>query len=154
MLDTPEITQTANRLTAVIPLTIPRAEIRNVMGPGIGELMATFARQGIAPAGTWFTHHFRMDPGVFDFEIGVPVSAPVAPAGRVKQSRWPAMRVARTVYHGDYEGLGAAWREFDAWISSKGLAAAPDLWECYLVGPESSADPAAWRTELSRPLIG
>jgi hypothetical protein len=27
------------------------------------------------------------------------------------------------------------------------------LWECYLSGPESSTDPAAWSTELNRPLL-
>ena len=32
MIDTPQITQTAAQLTAIIPLTIPREEIRNVMG--------------------------------------------------------------------------------------------------------------------------
>jgi hypothetical protein len=51
MLDAPQITQTADQLTAFIRLTIPRKEIRNVMGPGIGELMAAVAAQGIAPAG-------------------------------------------------------------------------------------------------------
>jgi hypothetical protein len=45
MIDTPQITQTATQLTAIIRLTIPRAEIRNVMGPGIGELMAAVAAQ-------------------------------------------------------------------------------------------------------------
>ena len=62
------------------------------------------------------------------------------------------MKVAQTVYHGDYEGLPAAWSEFDAWIKAQGHSPAPDLWECYAVGPESSPDPATWRTELSRPL--
>jgi uncharacterized protein (DUF427 family) len=74
MLDKPRIVQTAVQPAAVIRLTIPRAEIRNVMGPGHRELMAALAAQGIAPAGPWFSHHFRMDPDVFDFEIGIPVS--------------------------------------------------------------------------------
>jgi len=30
----------------------------------------------------------------------------------------------------------------------------PDLWERYLTGPESNPDPATWRTELNRPLLG
>jgi effector-binding domain-containing protein len=152
MLDTPQITQTAAQLTAVIRLTIPREEIRNVMGLGIGELMTAVAVQGIATAGPWFTHHLRMDPDTFDFEIGVPVTAPVAAAGRMKPGRWPATMVARTVYHGAYEGLGAAWRGLDAWIAANGHTACPDLWECYVAGPESSPDPAAWRTELNRPV--
>jgi len=154
MLDTPQITQTDAQLTAIIHLTIPREEIRNVMGPGIGELMAAVAAQGIAPTGPWFTHHLRMAPDIFDFEIGVPVNAPVAAAGRVKAGELPATRVARTVYHGAYEGLAAAWAEFDAWIAAEGHTAGPDLWECYVAGPESNPDPATWRTELNRPLTG
>jgi effector-binding domain-containing protein len=154
MLDTPKITQTAAQLTAIIRLTIPRAEIRNVMGPGMGELMAAVAAQGIAPAGPIFSHHLRMDPNTFDFEIGVPVKTPVVAAGRVKPGQLPATRVARTTFHGDYEGLGAAWGEFNAWIVAKGHTPSPDLWECYVAGPESSPDPANWRTELNRPLTG
>jgi effector-binding domain-containing protein len=154
MLDAPQITQTAAQRTAVIRLTIPREEIRNVMGPGISELMATVAAQGVAPAGPWFSHHLRMDPEVFDFEIGVPVTAPVAPAGRVAPGELPAARVARTVYHGPYEGLPDAWGEFMAWIEAEGLEPAAGLWEVYAVGPESSSEPADWRTELNRPLLG
>jgi len=153
MLDTPKIAETAVQLTAIIPLTIPRAEIQAVMGPGIGELMAAVAAQGLTPTGAWFTHHRRMDPDVFDFEIGVPVSAPVAAIGRVRPSQLPATKVARTVYQGPYEGLGDAWGAFEAWIAKNGHKAAPNLWECYVAGPESGSDPRAWRTELNRPLL-
>src|SRR5437868_5047074 len=154
MIDTPKITQSAAQLTAVIRLTIPREEIRNVMGPGIGELMATIAAQNVAPSGPVFSHHFRMAPDIFDFEVGVPVTKPVSPAGRVMPGNLAATTVARTVYHGAYEGLGAAWGEFDAWIKANGHTAGPDLWECYVAGPESNPDPATFRTELNRPVIG
>jgi effector-binding domain-containing protein len=154
MLDTPKITQTTAQHAAVIRLTIPREEIQSVMGPAIGEVMAAVAAQGIAPAGPVFSHHFRMDPGIVDFEVGVPVAAPVSAAGRVKAGELPAATVARTVYHGPYEGLGPAWAEFDAWIAAEGYTPAPDLWECYVAGPESSPDSANWRTELNRPLKG
>jgi effector-binding domain-containing protein len=154
MLDTPQIIQTSAQLTATIRLTIPRDEIRNVMGPGIGELMAAVAAQGISPAGPWFKHHLRMDPDIFDFEISVPVTAPVTAVGRVRPGQLPAAKVARTVYHGGYEGLGAAWGEFDAWIEAEGHTPGSDLWECYVAGPETNPDPATWRTELNRPLTG
>ena len=153
MIDTPQITQTTAHLTAIIHLTIPRAEIRNVMGPGLQELLAAVAAQGIATTGPWFGHHLKMDPEIFDFEIGVPVAAPVAAVGRVQPGRLPATTVARTVYHGGYEGLGAAWGEFQAWIAAAGHTPAADLWECYLAGPESGPDPATWRTELNKPLV-
>jgi len=46
-------------------------------------------------------------------------------AGRMKAGQLRATKVARTTYHGAYEGLGAAWAEFDAWIAGKGLT--PEL---------------------------
>lgn len=153
MLDTPHITQTTAQHTAIIHLTIPREEIRNVMGPGLGELMSTVAAQGITPTGPWFTHHLRMAEDIWDFEISVPVSAPVTAAGRVQPGQRPAMRVAQTVYHGPYEGLGDAWGDFLDWVAANGHTPAPDLYECYTVGPESSPDPANWRTELTKPLL-
>jgi effector-binding domain-containing protein len=154
MIDTPRILNSAALRTAVIRLTVPRSQIQNVMGPAIGEAIATASAQGVGPAGPVFSRHFRMDPEVFDFEVGVPVSAPCAPAGRVQPGELPATRVVRTVYHGGYEGLGAAWSEFDAWIRAEGIVTGTEFWECYAAGPESGPDPAAWRTELTRPLAG
>ncbi|MES2901220.1 MAG: GyrI-like domain-containing protein [Pseudomonadota bacterium] len=139
--------------TAVIHLTIPRADIRTVMGPGIGELMAVVQAQGIGPTGSWFSHHLTMHPDTFDFEIGVPVSGPVTPSGRVRPGSLPAGRVARTILVGDYSGLGEGWASFREWIGKQGLQAAPDLWEVYTKGPESDPDPASWRTELNQPLL-
>jgi effector-binding domain-containing protein len=139
---------------AILHVTVPRERIREVMGPGLEEVRKAIAAQGAGEAGPWFTHHLRMDPAAFDFEIGVPVSSPVAPAGRVMPGELPAARVARAVYCGPYERLGEAWGEFDAWVAREGHTARGDLWETYLTGPESGADPALFRTELSRPLSG
>lgn len=152
MIDTPTIAESAAQPTAVVHLTIPRERIRDEMGPAREEVMRTLAAQGVTPAGPWFSRHFRMDPATFDFEVGVPVRAPIAPAGRVVSSSLPAARVARTTYRGGYEGLGEGWGEFEAWIAREGLAHDGSLWEIYAAGPESGADPASWRTELYRPL--
>lgn len=152
MIDEPKIVTTEVQRAAVLHLTIPRNKIQEAMGPGYNELMSTLQAQGISPTGPWFSHHFRMDPNVFDFEIGVPVSADVTPSGRVKPGQLPAARVARTTYRGGYEGLGPAWGEFDAWLKQEGHATAGDLWEVYAAGPETGPDASNYRTELNRPL--
>jgi effector-binding domain-containing protein len=154
MLDKPQIVETSTQKTAVVHLTIPRSEIREAMGPGYRELIAVLAEQGVAPTGPWFSHHLRMDPKVFDFEIAVPVASAITPVGRVAPGELPAATVVRTVYHGEYEGLASAWSEFDSWIADEGLTVGPDLWEVYTKGPESGPDPATWATELNRPLVG
>jgi effector-binding domain-containing protein len=152
MIAPPEVVQTTEQPTAIIRLTIPRSEIRNVMGPGYQELMATVAAQGITPTGPWFTHHLRMDPEVFDFELGVPIAAPITPAGRVVAGSLPATSVARTIYTGGYEGLSDAWAEFDTWLTANGHAPGPNLWESFVAGPETGPNPETWCTELNRPL--
>jgi len=150
MLEEMHVTQTRPQPIALIRLTIPRAEIRNMMGPARQELAAVLAQQGLTPAGPGFCHHFRMSPQVFDFEVCVPVPAPVTASGRVQPGLLPAMTVASAIYRGPYEGLGSAWPEFDAWIHSQGRQTGPELWEHYLSGPERSANPADWQTEFWR----
>ena len=152
MLEKPTIADVSAQKAAVIHVTIPRSKIQEAMGPGINELMSTLKEQGIEPAGPWFSHHLRMDPEVFDFELGVPVSTDVKPAGRVKPGQLPAARVARATYRGGYEGLGSAWGEFDAWLEKEGHTSAGDLWEVYAAGPETGPDSSNYRTELNRPL--
>jgi effector-binding domain-containing protein len=152
MIDSPTIVETSAQQAAMIRLTIPKADIRIVMGPAIQEVSAAATAQGIGPTGPWFSHHLRIVPDVWDFEVCVPVSAPVKSVGRVEPCLVPVFTAARTVYHGGYEGLGAAWGEFDAWIKDNGHTPAIDLWERYLKGPESGANAAEFRTELTRPL--
>jgi effector-binding domain-containing protein len=158
MIETPEITHSQDQNYACLHLTVPREEIRMVMGPGIREVYTAIAAQGIPPAGPWFTHHLKRPDATFDFEICVPVNAPIAAAGGVKAGIWPSMRVARTVYHGDYdkgeyEGLAGAWPKFMEWIAEQRFTTTEDLWERYLVGPETSGNPGDWRTELNRQLL-
>jgi uncharacterized protein YndB with AHSA1/START domain/effector-binding domain-containing protein len=153
ILDPPQILQTAVQSTAVIHLTIPRSEIQKVMGPGLNELRATLAAQGIAARGPWFTRHLKMDPQIFDFEIGLCVDQPVTAQGRVAPGQLPGGTVARTVYRGPYEGLHSAWSEFGKWIAAHGHQGGPSLWETYLTDPSTNPDPSTYRTELTKPLV-
>ena len=68
--------------------------------------------------------------------ICVPVRAPVDAVRRVSPGE--AAKVARTVYHGSYRDLCAAWGEFKAWIAANGHDPRPNLYECYVAGPESN----------------
>ena len=152
MIESPQLTRFEPAPTAVIRLRIPRDQMPQVFGPAVEEIMSSLAKQGIQPAGAMFAHHFGMEPGMFDFELGVPVERPIVASGRVQPGERPAVRVARTVYQGPYEGLPEAWGKFHAWVESNGHAYAPDIWECYVEGPHSQSDPALYRTELNRPL--
>ncbi len=152
MIDVPELLTTTPQQYACIPLTIPLSAMREEIGSGCAELSATLRAQGLAPAGPWFTHHFRRPTDTFDFEICFPVATPVSPAGRVEPGLWAATRVARTVYHGNYAELPHAWGEMSAWLQNQGLAGREEFWEVYLTGPTEDPAPDHWRTQLNWPL--
>lgn len=154
MIETPRIVTMAGQQVAAIHISTPRSEMRQVMGPGLQEAMAAARSQGVGPTGAWFAHHHAITPERFDFDICVPVSAPVEPVGRVRPWARPTLDAVCTVYQGPYERLGEAWQAFDDWIAAKDLRTASDLYERYLAGPESTPDAAQYRTELSRPLVG
>jgi effector-binding domain-containing protein len=152
-VDQPNIVKTVAQKTAVVHIITPRERIRSVLGAGYRELMETISKQGIKPTGPWFTHHLRVDPDIFDLEIGVPVPTVISPDGRVIASELPATTVVRTIYHGDYERLEDAWAEFDQWVTANGYQLEESFFETYLVGPEASTDPDQWQTELKRKLL-
>ena len=62
------------------------------------------------------------------------------------------LTVVRAVHRGPYEQLGDSWGRLMTWMAEHGHQAAADLWESYLVGPESEPDATAFRTQLDRPL--
>jgi effector-binding domain-containing protein len=153
MLETPHLTDTTPLYVAKVPVTTPRDAMQHVIGPAISEVYAAVMSQGRTPAGPWFTHHLRVPTEVFDFEACVPVDKPITAAGRVLPGEWPATRVARVVYQGPYEGLGEAWGTFIKWVDAQGHTRRGDLYERYLVGPDSTQDSSAFRTELNQPLV-
>jgi effector-binding domain-containing protein len=152
MIDTPLIVQCVQQRTAAIRVTKPRNEIGQVFPAAVSELMAALRSQGIGAIGPLLSYHLKLPTEVFDFEIGVPVDRDVKASGRVFSSELPAAKVARTVYHGPMEGLGAAWAELRTWMTANGYTAQPLMWESYLVGPAANPDPSTWQTELNWPL--
>ncbi|MFO0723081.1 MAG: GyrI-like domain-containing protein [Myxococcota bacterium] len=153
MIEAPELVELPIQPVARIHLDIPSSEIRSVMGPGIREIYETLGAQGIKPAGAWLTHHLQKPGERFVFEICVPIAGNLKPSGRVEPGNLRATKAARALYTGPYEGLGNAWGQHLRAIEAKGWKTAEDLWEVYLVGPESTQDESKYQTELVRPLL-
>lgn len=153
MLELTEIVDLPEQAVAVLPLLVPRHDIRHAMVAGRAELKAALAQQGVEPVGPWVSHHLRLDRQVFDFEIALPIASPFTAQGRARAGSLPAIRAARGVYCGPYEGLANAWQAFDDWILAQGWIPGPGLREYYLTGPDSQAAPQDWRTQLVRPVL-
>jgi len=96
-----------------------------------------------------FSYHHRRPSDTFDFEIGFPVERSVKAVGRVRNSTLPAVKVARAVYQGPYEGLAQAWSALQEWVRRNGHGETGRFWESYLNDPSRLQDPAEYRTELN-----
>jgi effector-binding domain-containing protein len=152
VIDTPHIVTTTALNTAKIYAKIPTSTIQQEMGKLVQELLQSVKAQEVEITGPWFTHHFQRPEEFFDFEVCVPVASEVKASGRMEPGVWPAMKVARTIYHGAYQGLPPAWGEFMAWIESNDVKITGEIWERYLVNPDSEKDSSKWETELNLPI--
>ncbi len=153
MIDEPRILESEEQHYAFIHLMVPRPQMPILLPSTLGELCTALSAQGVASTGPWFAHHLTLDDNDFDFEVCLPVAKPFNPVGTVQAGKWPAGRLARTIYHGDYPGLPAAWGEFSTWIKASGHVAASHIYERYTRGPVATPNIAEWTTELSWPLV-
>jgi effector-binding domain-containing protein len=64
-------------------------------------------------------------------EVGVEVSGPFAPTGRVGPSALPAGPAAVTTHRGPYEELGAAHEAVRRWCAAQGRDLTGENWEVY-----------------------
>ena len=149
MITKPELVTTSEVLSAAIHLTIPGRDMPKYMDPAIQEIIKVLADQGMQPAGPMFSYHYRRPSDTFDFEIGFEVAKAIATAGRVMNSKLPAVKVARAVYEGPYEGLAEAWGELQKWVREQKLSETGRFWERYLTNPAEVTDPKKYRTELN-----
>lgn len=149
MITPPEVINTQEIATAVIPLVVPGREMPKYMDPAIKELIKTITSQGIRITGPMFSYHHRRPSDTFDFEIGFEVSKAVEPEGRVINGKLPAVKVVRSVYQGPYDGLAQAWPELQTWVRKNGHGETGKFWERYLTNPDEVKDPKHYRTELN-----
>jgi effector-binding domain-containing protein len=153
MIDEPWIDELVKQEVAFVPICVPRHQIQEVMRVGLNEIVSVLKEQGIETVGPWMTHHHYLNLDEFNCDICVPVARPVTPQGRVRPGILPSRKVARAVHRGPYNELAQAWRALMNWAAVERLHTCIDFFECYVKGPESSADPAQWETMLSVPLM-
>ena len=153
MLEPIEIVDVETQPSVVIRLTIPREEISSVMEPAIQEVLGQISQQDVEIVGPLYAYHVTTSDTHFDFEVGFPVATQIQPKGRVRPSRTPFGPAAKTTYVGPYDGLFDAWRSFgDELVQRAYNIRSGSLWEVYSLGPETSTDSSAWRTDLFQPL--
>lgn len=124
------------RLTAVVAETTTWAEYPTVWPRLLDEVYGVVRpRPELSPGDGWHNVMLYRDdrPSV---EVGVLVSAPFSPVGRVVASQLPGGRVATTTHRGDYAGLAGAHDSVHTFAAERGLELTGTRWEIYGHGHE------------------
>lgn len=127
------------------------------IGVGLAELYSEVESAELHPTGPpSVTYLDPLMPGEkVNVELGIAVAPgaggaePGAGARVVARHSRP---VARTIHHGDYTGIARAYEALEDWIFSHGYRSAGPPTESYLAGPDSTPDPAEYRTEVCVPV--
>ncbi|MBL9079208.1 MAG: GyrI-like domain-containing protein [Planctomycetes bacterium] len=128
-------------------------EIGKTLGTILPEVMAHLTEVGGKVAGPPFSvYHCKPGDAEVDLEGGIPVQAPVAEKGRVKNMALPAGRTLTAWHVGPYEGLAAAHEGLQQHVAAKGYKVRGPVWEVYWTDPGMVPDPAKWRTQLFQPI--
>jgi effector-binding domain-containing protein len=114
--------------TAVVAATTSWAELPNAWPAMLGEVYDCLDQLGLGKAGR--NVMFYKDD-VPNLEVGVEVSKPFTPLGRVKLSALPGGNVATTIHRGPYQGLSGAHQAVHDWCRASGLTVTGPRWEVY-----------------------
>jgi effector-binding domain-containing protein len=114
-----------------------------------GEALAA---RGMNPAGPPVALYQGMTEEKFDVTAGFPVPAGAEPSGDVVVATLPEGATVEAIHQGSYDDLSKTYEELTAWFKDNGMTPPTVMWEEYLVGPESEADPSRWQTRIVYPM--
>jgi effector-binding domain-containing protein len=114
-----------------------------------GEALAA---RGMNPAGPPVALYQGMTEEKFDVTAGFPVPAGAEPSGDVVVATLPEGATVEAIHQGSYDDLSKTNEELTAWFKDNGMTPPTVMWEEYLVGPESEADPSRWQTRIVYPM--
>ncbi|MDQ3692708.1 MAG: GyrI-like domain-containing protein [Chloroflexota bacterium] len=151
----PEISikQLEPRPTAVIRTTVETPKLAAVFDDLFPATWQAVQEAGRTPAGPPFGRYFDYSDTMVDLEAGVPLDAPIAPAGRVTPSSLPGGEAVCLVHIGPYTTMGAAHDALEVWMAENGRHAAGPVWESYVTDPSGEPDSSKWRTEIIQPVV-
>ena len=143
-----KLVKVSPRTTAVVAQTTTWAEFPSLWGRLLGEVYGFVRGRPELATGSggelWQNVMLYKDQRP-DVEVGVLVTAPFEPEGRVIASELPAGEVATATHRGDYALLGATHDAVRDHVASVGRELAGPCWEIY---GHASPDPDEQTTDV------
>jgi effector-binding domain-containing protein len=146
------IRETRPQPTMCIRGRTTRSALALTLGEFLAHVRGYIERCGAQPAGPPYTRYHSIQGEDIDVEAGFPVTALLAPEGRIRAGELPGGEVASTVHHGDYDGLNAAAEALAVWVRNQDREASGPTWQIYVTHRGAEANSAKWVTQVFEPL--
>jgi len=132
---------------------IPMDHMTEYFDRAFATAAAELSRQGAYPAGPPVAlYHGAPTENAADVTAGFPVAQPVRPTDTAVVETLPGGPAIEAIHTGPYDTLSETYAELTAWLTGEHLNAADQMWEEYVVGPDTEPDPAKWQTRIVFPL--
>jgi DNA-binding transcriptional MerR regulator/effector-binding domain-containing protein len=148
-----------HRLAAASPVLrvsarLARTEVTDWCGQVFPELYGILGALGTDPAGpagaSYSAEFFEGETG--EVVAFVPVAASAVPAGDDRFAVMPACRYAIAVHSGPFTDCDITYGRLGLHVAEHDTALPDPIVEIYLVGPDDTADPDGYRTEICWPI--
>jgi DNA-binding transcriptional MerR regulator len=140
---------------AAITETVTLGTIAAWWSDAFAELYGALRAAGQRPAGPggglYPTELFTDEVG--DIAVFVPISATIAPVGRVRTTEIPAAELAIAVHHGPLRGADRTYGALGTYVAERALGVEGPIREHYLVTAADTADDTQFRTEIAWPVF-
>jgi len=113
------------------------------------------AAQGNHPVGPPVAIYSGMPSDTIAVTAGFPAVRPATPAEKgsgLVLAELQGGPVVTAIHIGSYDQLGESYGKIATWMAEHQLKPAAEMWEEYLVGPDSVTDPTLWQTRIVFPI--
>ena len=147
-----ERVQLEPKIVAGVKETVPMSELTDFFGRAFATTASALAQQGAFPAGAPIALYHGTPTTTVNVTAGFPVAQPVTPDGGIVTTTLPGGPAVQAMHIGSYDNLEKTYSAVTGWLADQGLRPGSDMWEEYLVGPDSEPDPSRWQTRIVWPL--
>jgi effector-binding domain-containing protein len=143
-----ERVQLEPRTVAGVRETVAMNALTDFFGRAYETTSTALAQQGAFPTGAPIAIYHGTPTTTADITAGFPVGQPVTPDGAIVTETLPGGPAAQTMHIGSYDDLATTYSALVIWFADQSLTAGTEMWEEYLVGPDSEPDPSHWQTRI------
>lgn len=132
--------------------TVPMTALTDFFGKAYTMVDAELSQHGMKPTGPALAFYHGMPTDTIDIIAGFPIAEPITTTNGTIVKTLPGGPAITTIHTGTYDTLEQTYAELMKWLEEQELKTSDDMWEEYLVGPESELDATKWQTRIVFPL--